>query len=270
MFGRPPITTRDYNVQKMMRAKQRGLEAAWILARGQKKHITEALHDGQWSGQPCFILGGGPSLIGFNFQRLRGRRTIAINRAFEYAPFAEILFSMDSTFYQWVLKYRGGAFFAFPGTRVFLDTLNFPYGAEVHYVRSAGLQGFPNSLKVGIYTANNSGYGALQIAICLGAQPIYLLGFDMNNAAHFHNGYPGKFSAPVNKNFKQGFEALAPALRAKGVRVINLNPKSGLRCFEFGKLEEALDDHNRQPENAGQDTAPAAQPAGSNESLGPF
>jgi hypothetical protein len=246
MFGRPPITTRNYNVQKILRAKQRGLEAAWILARGQKKHITEALHDGQWRSQPCFILGGGPSLTGFKFDRLRGRRTIAINRAFEYAPFAEILFSMDSTFYQWVLKYRGGAFFAFPGIRVFLDSLNFPYGAEVHYIRNAGVQGFPKSLTTGIYSANNSGYGALQIAICLGAQPIYLLGFDMNNSAHFHNGYPGKFSAPVNKSFKQGYEALAPALRQKGIRVVNLNPGSHLRCFEFGNLEEVLND-NHQP-----------------------
>jgi hypothetical protein len=255
MFGRPPITTRDYNVDKILRSRKHGLEAAWVLARGQKKHITEIFHDGQWTGQPCFLLGGGPSLAGFEFERLRGRRTIAINRAFEFAPFADLLFSMDSTFYQWCHKFKSGTFLAFAGARVFLDTLNFPFGSEIHYIRSAGLQGYPASLKGGIYSSNNSGYGALQIAICLGANPIYLLGFDMHDEgpAHFHDGYPGKFTARPNKSFRRAFEALAPQLQAKGIRVINLNQTSGLRCFEFRTIEEALDDFDRRPE----DTNPA-------------
>lgn len=242
------------------------MEAAWILARGTKKHISEILHDGQWAGQPSFLIGGGPSLTGFNFERLRGRRTIAINRTFEFAPFADLLFSMDFPFYQWCHKYKAGSFSAFSGARIFLDALNSPFGEDVHYIRSAGLLGFPAGLKTGIYSSNNSGYGALQLAICLGAGPIYLLGFDMHDEgpSHFHNGYPGKFSGRPNKSFRRGFEVLAPQLQAKGIRVINLNPTSGLRCFEFKTIEEVLDAFDKQPETAaetGTDKADAG-PAG--------
>lgn len=273
MYGRPPITTQDYRVAQILKLQQRGQAAAWITARGGKKHVSEILHDGQWTGQPCFILGGGSSLTGFKFERLRGRRTIAINRAFEFAPFSDFLFSMDSTFYQWVLKFRRGPFLAFPGIRVFLDSMNFPFGPEVHYIRNAGLQGFPASLKTGIYSANNSGYGALQMAICLGARPIYLLGYDMNDTGagrtHFHDGYPGKFGAKINRTFRQGFEALAPALRAKGIRVVNLNGASGLRCFEFGTIEEALDDHHQPaPDPAPAETTAAADPGTASQNAG--
>ncbi|GAG00227.1 unnamed protein product, partial [marine sediment metagenome] len=32
--------------------------------------------DGAWNGKPCFIVGGGPSLKGFDWTKLNGHRTI--------------------------------------------------------------------------------------------------------------------------------------------------------------------------------------------------
>ena len=61
----------------------------------------EILPDGSWSGRRCFIVGGGPSLKGFDFERLRGERVIAINKAFYDVPFADIVFAMDSPFLIW-------------------------------------------------------------------------------------------------------------------------------------------------------------------------
>ena len=46
--------------------------------------VTYKLREGQWTGHPCFIIGGGPSLKGFDFNLLEGRKTIGINRAFEF------------------------------------------------------------------------------------------------------------------------------------------------------------------------------------------
>ena len=54
--------------------------------------------DGSWAGRRCFIIGGGPSLKGFDFERLRGERVIAINKAFYDVPFADIVFGMDRPF----------------------------------------------------------------------------------------------------------------------------------------------------------------------------
>mgnify|MGYP002682074433 CR=1 FL=1 len=60
------------------------------------------IQDGAWKGQRCFIVGGGPSLKGFDFGRLRGERVIAINRAFEACPTADIMFAMDPRLYDWI------------------------------------------------------------------------------------------------------------------------------------------------------------------------
>ena len=62
------------------------------------------VHDGDWSGERCFIVGGGPSLRGFDWGRLRGERVIAVNRAFEQLPFADISVSLDERWHGWTTR----------------------------------------------------------------------------------------------------------------------------------------------------------------------
>ena len=49
----------------------------------------------EWTGETAFLLGGGPSLKGFNAECLRGRRVIAINNSWELAPWADVLYFCD-------------------------------------------------------------------------------------------------------------------------------------------------------------------------------
>ena len=90
------------------------------------RRLWEVLPDQAWKGHPCIIIGGGPSLIGFNWRLLRGWRTIGINRAFEkFEP--TILFSLDLRYLKWILGRRYGQesidrFKASPGYKVWLTT----------------------------------------------------------------------------------------------------------------------------------------------------
>ena len=206
---------------------------------GRALPLWPTLSDGDWKGDPCFIVGGGPSLRGFDFLRLPEDRTIVINRAFESMPWARVLFSMDSLYYREASRKPETDPGRFPGFKVWLDTHGFPY-KDVLLVKSRGECGLSESLKLGLYHGANSGYGAVGLAACLGASPIYLLGFDMDFSGprtHFHSGYVMKTGREKVMRYIKNFEALAPLLADRGIRVVNLSPVSALRCFEEAPVD---------------------------------
>lgn len=208
------------------------------------RHLYEVLPNNSWKDRSCFIVGGGPSLKNFDFSILKGELTIGINRAFEkFDP--TILFSMDSRFWGWVERGKLGEeaktkFQEYKGFKVWLNVIKFPYPEDIYIVDSAGQRELTFSMKDGIGHGNNSGYAALNLALCLGANPIYLLGFDMkgekNKQSWWHNGYPVVQQGNVYRDFRTNFEWAAPKIKEAGFKVINLNPESALKCFEFGKF----------------------------------
>jgi len=214
-----------------------------------KRLFYKVIGDGAWAGQRCFLIGGGPSLRGFKFDRLKGEKIIAINRAFEFCMHATILFSMDSRFYDWVIRDHIPAsmarrrFYQFQGYKVFLDTGNYPF-ENVYYLKWSGRrEGFTKSMTAGLCSGINSGYAALNLAYCLRANPIYLLGFDMQYdhlGSHFHTGYPTRDHEHRLKVFADYFNQIAPVLKEQGFKVYNLSPNSALECFEKKTADEVL------------------------------
>ena len=209
------------------------------------KKFWEIFPDGAWSGHRCFIVGGGPSLKDFNFSILRGENVIAVNMAFLKVN-AQIMFSMDSRLYQWIVRGILGAgvktsFDEFAGIKTWLDTYSFPYQG-VSVIPSAGERGLSKSLQGGLCHGQNSGYAALNMAVCLGASPIYLLGFDMGYGvggdSQWHGLYPTTQPDKVVRSYADEFERQAEAIHDLGIQVININPASRLRCFEFGAIDE--------------------------------
>lgn len=247
--ARKTVAYISLHARKKIRQIEKARIAArgWENPRGRKKPFSDVVSDGAWRGERAFIVGGGPSLRDFDFSRLRGQgRIIAVNRAFEFVPFADVMVSMDNRFYRWIMKDElpgiKERYQNFRGHRVWLDLMNYHYGPEVLYIKGISRFGVSASLKSGIYHSNNSGFCALQIAVVLGASPIYLLGFDMvtGNASHFHTGYPIQSPPSVSARFRTGFEHIADELRRKDVDVVNLNPASGLRCFRFETFEDVV------------------------------
>jgi len=224
------------------------------------RFIYEVLPDRSWKGKPCIVVGGGPSLSEFNWELLYGWRVIGINRVYEeFDP--TIIFSMDTRFLRWILDGEYGEeakekFLASKAYKVWLCTYNCKLPPEVFIVKvwgnySRGFRAFPNTMRNGLGHGNNSGYGALNLAVCLGASPIYLLGFDMSYKkedpinvlkmrTHWHEGHPQPHRPDTVNGFIRYFGVPAVKVKEWGIEIINLNPKSMLRCFPKKRMEEIL------------------------------
>ncbi len=262
------LTTRSARVNEIVRETQRrrlrnakaGRDAVWANLRRVRigrapvmtpdrdldagKTLAEALPDGSWAGQRCFIIGGGPSLKGFDFSRLDGELAIGVNRAYEKLD-CTVMYSMDDCFYDWARQGKFGPaaldrFSSFCGYRVWAH-FHGQVPAGYFGIRLNSTPGLPLSIAHGLNHGNNSGYSALLLACCLGANPIYLLGFDMKydgGASHWHSGYPRTGRESVLENFKRPFHALAPELARAGIKVVNLNPDSALEAFPKTSFDE--------------------------------
>jgi len=208
--------------------------------------LYDVMPDGSWKNQRCFIIGGGESLKDFDFSKLKNELVIGVNRAYEKID-CTVMFAMDHTLYEWITRGELGQeakekFEDFKGFPVWLDSAGYNYPKGIFILSKFPSNNINYSMKDGIGGGTNSGFGALNLAVCLGANPIYLLGFDMKDndgkQAWWHSGYPEKQGGKVYKTFISDFKKAAPRLREKDIQVINLNPESELKCFEFGKFED--------------------------------
>jgi len=220
------------------------------VTRASTEALKLALPKGCWAGRRCFLIGGGPSLKRFDWSRLHGELTIGVNRAFEkHDPC--VIYSMDTRLWGWLVRgdlgsYAKKRFEKSEAIKVWLKIGPMtPPPQDVYLLRSAGRDAFTTRFHDGLGAGCNSGYGALNIAAILGADPIYLLGYDMGGAtpsghqSWWHSGYPSVSSACVYEDrMIPCFDAIAPTLKERGIRVVNLNPESALTCFEFGDIAD--------------------------------
>lgn len=191
-----------------------------------------------FKGETIYLIGGGPSLKGFDFERLRGKVCIAINKAFLHVPFAQVAYWTDTRVYHWYRKQIGD----FVGLKV----TNKPRPIEQGIINlldtgKTGLELNNNALRHG----NNSGYAAINLAYHLGAKKIVLLGFDMGldgRKTHWHEGYniPTPRSNLYESSMLPNFETLVEPLKKQGISIINANPKSAINCFKKMPLDSAL------------------------------
>lgn len=197
-----------------------------------------------FEGQPVFVVAGGPSLKGFDFERLRGCNIIAINRAYEVLPFAQVLWWSDAIFYM----PRKAELLAHPAPYKATCNLNYVGTGEpdpsVHIYRFTGRDGFddhPDCLRDG----NNSAYAATHLAAHLGSTFPILLGVDMqygrDGATHWHGGYGlVRREETLKDDMAPHFRTLAHALARRGIKVLNASPDSALTCWPRCSLDDAL------------------------------
>lgn len=199
---------------------------------------------GEWDGQAAFILGGGPSLKGFDVERLRGRgKVIGVNNAgIDLAPWCDVLFWADSRWLDW----NHDRLHLHTGTwKVSRKRPHLPLGCDVKFMtfRPRRLSHWPDSL--GGWCGGSS---AINLAYLLGARVIVLLGFDMRDLPpdqwrdgnwHDKHKLPPLEGQRRNK-FIPVLEGFAPDLEQAGVLVLNTNERSALRCFPFADIEGLL------------------------------
>ena len=191
-----------------------------------------------FEGETIYIIGGGPSLVNFDFRQLVGCKTIAINKAILFHR-ADVCYWTDGRFYTWfkneVDNYTGLKYALKPGSQ---------YTKDIQVLRKGkayGLEKDPSTLAHGF----NSGYAAINLAYHLGAKRIILLGYDMGNdgsLGHFHDGYPTRAVGDkiYKDKFMPSFKQLSVDMKKENVMVLNASPYSKLNVFPKITLEQAL------------------------------
>ena len=187
-----------------------------------------------WTNRRAFVVGGGPSLIGFDWETLRNERVIAVNRACETVPWADVLFSMDTRFFNWFLenvKDFEGQIVHHRGSEAQVPSELIDRVIEVDV---AGERVITEDLMEGLGSGANSGYGAMNLALALGASPVYLLGFDLNPTQEYkqqwwHDGYPMNDCRPWAQ-YRANFDYAGRNLIPEG-RVLNASVTSSIRGF---------------------------------------
>jgi hypothetical protein len=214
------------------------------------------LSDGMWSGQSCLIVGGGPSLRAMPdwARRLAATdlATIAVNRAREFMECPNLWIGVDSVY--WRKKAAPKAEDGPP--RVWVDhgekrpgqdkvDIVLPCAAPAGTPNRHAALAWGRSLAEGVGCGGNSGFAALNLADVLGAETVYLLGFDLRGengkTANFHDGYSEKpASDQVYDRFLESFRWAAKRVRAHVV-VLEVQPgDSRLDCFEKRLAGEVL------------------------------
>lgn len=169
-----------------------------------------------------------------------GCPTIAVNKTFELAPQACLLYAADGDFWRFTEGAR-----AFRGLKVSCsvqDTHKMPPPHWVETLKMSGVSGFDPDPQC-VRTGNNSGYQALHVAVQAGAKRVLLFGFDMRGA-HWHGEHEAPLKNPTPNSFDswiREFTTLARILKEMDVEVINCSVDSAMKCFPIVPMEQAFE-----------------------------
>jgi hypothetical protein len=189
-----------------------------------------------WEGEQCFIVGGGPSLTGFDFERLRGRRIIVINSSYEVVPFADVLLFGDDRWWHWRRDHAR----QFEGLIV---TCGGILDFRLKRMRAAKPEG-PTEDRQALAFRNTSLTAAMNLALHFGVSRMVLLGIDMKAAAdgrtHHHKPHPHPSREGCWDRQMKDIVTFVEPLARRGVEVINANPDSRLALWPKHDIGELL------------------------------
>ena len=207
------------------------------------------LSDGGWKGEPCWLVGGGPSLASLDWSLLRNvGHVVAVNMSYKDLPDAEVCFTEDVRFVELVKDREDWR--NFKGVKLVnvlaeSDATRFLFHSpDLTLLRpppSEHAKRWSTTLADGLSQGTNSMVGALNLADIMGADPIYLLGVDCDPGerftANYHDCYE-KLGAQFGwhyQSFINDFEKwCAPHLTSRCV--MNLNAKSHVSCWPKATL----------------------------------
>lgn len=167
-----------------------------------------------------------------------GGKVIAVNGSWRLAPWADVIYGMDRTWWKrWIEEIRSAS----TARRV----ANAQPDGE-----ALDLEVIPGVKRNGLgrkrpHLAGNSGHAAINLAFLWGARRIVLLGYDMQmtgGRSHFHDEHPWDLTErkPPTMAWVPRYAQLATDLAAEGVEVINATRETALGCFERRPLAEVL------------------------------
>lgn len=185
------------------------------------------IQNDMWAGETVAILGAGPDMTAELAETARGHKTIAVNRAVKFAPWADMFVALDPHHPFWDEADR----LDFSGLRV------------------CGIECDIDALYPGMMYENvtlddgsavqirNNALAAIRIAALMGAKKIILLGFDPERyeEVHANTGFRGLVA---------GLTQIAAELRAQGIEVERIDSPEqfpGTRPKRRAELAEQID-----------------------------
>ena len=205
------------------------------------KPLSSIMQDNEWAGRRAFIVGGGPSLKGFDFSALQGELVVAINRAYT-CGIATLVCGADRGFWE---SFKHDPLLWEHPRKVFLSDDNWDMPCNgVYRVKMLEMFNWGKSLSRGVGAGPDSGYRTLNLVDVLGASPIGLLGFDMDGhpdgrQAWWHEGYPRRQHNVVYDRFRGAYKD-AVNMQVIKSKVYNLNSGSRLEAFPKIGLSEFM------------------------------
>lgn len=197
----------------------------------------------QWDGAAVALIASGPTAKKSNVAALRDRvKVIAINESYQLAPWADVLYGCDGTW--WKLKLGVPEFH---GRKISQDEEACKLYPDIKKVE---VDRYSNELKLHargrIGAGGNGGFQALNLAVQFGCTKIMLVGYDMrvDLGEHWHaRHYPPLSNPHPNDNlprWRAAIDGAAKVLQALGIEVINCSPVSLLQAYPKMTIEEAL------------------------------
>lgn len=215
---------------------------------------------GYEKGKHCFILGNGPSLDNVTEDQWeRIKLSIGMNRSYYkhfstyYCIVRNVQFLRDIIDNRWLWQ-MSTIFYLGPRSLMFAgmpkEAIKKAKGKidDSNFVFVEPTENIGPSLEYG-HKVSNAGEFAIYVALWLGFEYIYLLGFD-------NNGVEGHFKGGINKgqwaadrvvdhtaDAKHFNEVLGPQINAAntyGAQIYNCNPKSAITTWKYIPIDQAL------------------------------
>lgn len=199
--------------------------------------------DREWEGKTAFLICGGMSVNLANLETLRGRRVVVVNSAVYTAPWADILFFAD--YETWGGDHKT-AVKSFEGRRIsaswgsvhceYIEFLRRPKPADV----PPGLSSDPGE----VFVRHTSARGAINLLCHLGVKTIVTLGLDggpdASGKTHHHRAHSRGLNPDIWALQRPELAAVAPALAARGVKLLNASPGSKIPFWPIVNLEDVI------------------------------
>lgn len=172
-------------------------------------------------------IASGPSLTAEDCERVRGLPVIVTNSTFRLVPWADVLYAMDAAWWRVHIKEVEKSF---PGERVCAVLLPSRFGAGC--MKSFGFRPY-----------NNSGAGAISLALYGGASRVLLLGYDQQHTGgrtHWHGDHPrGLGNAGGFLRWADSYRQLRERMDKAGIAYLNCSRATALD-WPRATLDEAL------------------------------
>jgi hypothetical protein len=169
-----------------------------------------------WDDRPVAIVGGGPSLVDFDFEQLRGAHVLAVKDVASFMPWADAVLGIGA----WQDKLAGvqsRVYWAMPAPAPS------PAKNVTFLKQSPALEISDDPSVIHGVTCE---FGAMQVCIHKRAKRIVLFGFD-------HEGEKWERMA-------LHFSVLVPCLNERGISVMNACPQSTIACFQKTTLDDGV------------------------------